>query len=103
MAVSLNDGDQTFPGLWSPTCFHPLDAVKTKQLVGRFKGVVDLTGYVADSYVFGGDDFAEWGEPLPAKGSSYRQWGEGLAAYAKREEEQLGFWLAQGRPASQAC
>lgn len=35
-------------------------------------------------------------EPLPAKGSSYRQWGEGLAAYAKREEEQLGFWLAQG-------
>ncbi|WP_257982452.1 condensation domain-containing protein, partial [Aeromonas salmonicida] len=36
------------------------------------------------------------GEPLPAKGSSYRQWGEGLAAYAKREEEQLGFWLAQG-------
>jgi amino acid adenylation domain-containing protein/non-ribosomal peptide synthase protein (TIGR01720 family) len=36
------------------------------------------------------------GEPLPAKGSSYRQWGEGLAAYAKREEEQMGFWLAQG-------
>ncbi len=36
------------------------------------------------------------GEPLPAKGSSYRQWGEGLAAYAKREEDQLGFWLAQG-------
>ncbi|MCE9969620.1 amonabactin biosynthesis non-ribosomal peptide synthetase AmoG [Aeromonas salmonicida] len=36
------------------------------------------------------------GEPLPAKGSSYRQWGEGLAAYALREEEQLGFWLAQG-------
>ncbi|MFN4323013.1 MAG: amonabactin biosynthesis non-ribosomal peptide synthetase AmoG [Aeromonas media] len=36
------------------------------------------------------------GEPLPAKGSSYRQWGEGLVAYAKREEDQLGFWLAQG-------
>ncbi|AVP94542.1 amonabactin biosynthesis non-ribosomal peptide synthetase AmoG [Aeromonas rivipollensis] len=36
------------------------------------------------------------GEPLPAKGSSYRQWGEGLAAYARREEKQLGFWLAQG-------
>ncbi|MND67812.1 Linear gramicidin synthase subunit B [compost metagenome] len=36
------------------------------------------------------------GESLPAKGSSYRQWGEGLAAYAKREEDQLGFWLAQG-------
>lgn len=36
------------------------------------------------------------GEPLPAKGSSYRQWGEGLAAYALREEDQLAFWLAQG-------
>ncbi|MGY3979141.1 amonabactin biosynthesis non-ribosomal peptide synthetase AmoG [Aeromonas mytilicola] len=36
------------------------------------------------------------GEPLPAKGSSYRQWGEGLAAYARREEDQLPFWLAQG-------
>lgn len=36
------------------------------------------------------------GDPLPAKGSSYRQWGEGLAAYALREEDQLGFWLAQG-------
>ena len=36
------------------------------------------------------------GESLPAKGSSYRQWGEGLAAYARREEDQLPFWLAQG-------
>ncbi|MUG28707.1 amonabactin biosynthesis non-ribosomal peptide synthetase AmoG [Aeromonas salmonicida] len=36
------------------------------------------------------------GEPLPAKGSSYRQWGEGLAAYALRQEDQLAFWLAQG-------
>lgn len=36
------------------------------------------------------------GESLPAKGSSYRQWGEGLAAYALREEDQLAFWLAQG-------
>ncbi|WP_265431661.1 amonabactin biosynthesis non-ribosomal peptide synthetase AmoG [Aeromonas salmonicida] len=36
------------------------------------------------------------GEHLPAKGSSYRQWGEGLAAYALREEDQLAFWLAQG-------
>ncbi|MFM5028213.1 amonabactin biosynthesis non-ribosomal peptide synthetase AmoG [Aeromonas rivipollensis] len=36
------------------------------------------------------------GEPLPAKGSSYRQWGEGLAAYALREADQLAFWLAQG-------
>lgn len=43
------------------------------------------------------------GEPLPAKGSSYRQWGEGLAAYAKREEEQLGFWLAQGKAARVTC
>ncbi len=41
------------------------------------------------------------GEPLPAKGSSYRQWGEGLAAYAKREEDQLGFWLAQGEGSQQ--
>lgn len=36
------------------------------------------------------------GEPLSAKGSSYRQWGEGLAAYALREEDQIAFWLAQG-------
>ncbi|MDM5129463.1 amonabactin biosynthesis non-ribosomal peptide synthetase AmoG [Aeromonas piscicola] len=36
------------------------------------------------------------GEPLSAKGSSYRQWGEGLAAYALREEDQMAFWLAQG-------
>ncbi|MFG0763419.1 amonabactin biosynthesis non-ribosomal peptide synthetase AmoG [Aeromonas media] len=41
------------------------------------------------------------GEPLPAKGSSYRQWGEGLAAYALREEEQLAFWLAQGEGSQQ--
>lgn len=41
------------------------------------------------------------GEPLPAKGSSYRQWGEGLAAYARREEKQLGFWLAQGEGSQQ--
>lgn len=41
------------------------------------------------------------GEPLPAKGSSYRQWGEGLAAYALREEDQLAFWLAQGEGSQQ--
>ncbi|MCE9956454.1 amonabactin biosynthesis non-ribosomal peptide synthetase AmoG [Aeromonas rivipollensis] len=41
------------------------------------------------------------GEPLPAKGSSYRQWGEGLAAYALREADQLAFWLAQGEGSQQ--
>ncbi|UNP90408.1 amonabactin biosynthesis non-ribosomal peptide synthetase AmoG [Aeromonas encheleia] len=41
------------------------------------------------------------GEPLPVKGSSYRQWGEGLAAYALREEDQLAFWLAQGEGSQQ--
>ncbi|OSM52021.1 hypothetical protein WH06_13210, partial [Aeromonas salmonicida subsp. salmonicida] len=34
-------------------------------------------------------------------GSSYRQWGEGLAAYALREEDQLAFWLAQGEGSQQ--
>ncbi|WP_412705199.1 Linear gramicidin synthase subunit D [Aeromonas rivipollensis] len=41
------------------------------------------------------------GEPLPAKGSSYRQWGEGLATYALREEDQLAFWLAHGEGSQQ--
>ncbi|MGY3942854.1 non-ribosomal peptide synthetase [Aeromonas tecta] len=36
------------------------------------------------------------GKGLPAKGSSYRQWGEGLAAYAAREAAQLAFWQGQG-------
>ncbi|MBV7438994.1 amonabactin biosynthesis non-ribosomal peptide synthetase AmoG [Aeromonas sp. sif2416] len=41
------------------------------------------------------------GEPLPAKGSSYRQWGEGLEAYAGREAAQLSFWQAQGEGSQQ--
>ncbi|WP_349921964.1 amino acid adenylation domain-containing protein [Aeromonas veronii] len=41
------------------------------------------------------------GRPLPAKGSSYRQWGEGLAAYASREAAQLAFWQAQGEGSEQ--
>jgi amino acid adenylation domain-containing protein/non-ribosomal peptide synthase protein (TIGR01720 family) len=36
------------------------------------------------------------GKGLPAKGSSYRQWGEGLATYAAREAAQLAFWQGQG-------
>ncbi|WP_305809532.1 condensation domain-containing protein, partial [Pseudomonas sp. BAY1663] len=35
------------------------------------------------------------GEALPAKTSSYRQWGEGLAAYARRAEAQLPYWRAE--------
>lgn len=35
------------------------------------------------------------GEALPAKSSSYRQWGEGLGAYALRAEAQLPYWLGQ--------
>lgn len=35
------------------------------------------------------------GETLPDKSSSYRQWGEGLAAYAKRAEAQLPYWREQ--------
>ena len=41
------------------------------------------------------------GRALPAKGSSYRQWGEGLAAYATREAAQLAFWLGQGEGSEQ--
>ncbi|MCH7373884.1 amino acid adenylation domain-containing protein [Aeromonas sp. MR19] len=41
------------------------------------------------------------GRALPAKGSSYRQWGEGLAAYAAREAAQLAFWLGQGEGCEQ--
>lgn len=41
------------------------------------------------------------GEPLPAKGSSYRQWGEGLKAYAEREAAQLAFWQTQGEGSKQ--
>ncbi|MCS3459659.1 non-ribosomal peptide synthetase [Aeromonas sp. BIGb0445] len=37
------------------------------------------------------------GRELAPKGSSYRQWGEGLKAYALREEQQLAFWQAQGK------
>ncbi|UNG16762.1 non-ribosomal peptide synthetase [Stutzerimonas zhaodongensis] len=35
------------------------------------------------------------GDALPEKTSSYRQWGEGLAAYAKRAEGQLPYWREQ--------
>jgi amino acid adenylation domain-containing protein len=35
------------------------------------------------------------GETLPDKGSSYRQWGEGLASYAQRAEVQLPYWREQ--------
>jgi len=35
------------------------------------------------------------GEALPAKTSSYRQWGEGLATYARRAEAQLPYWRAE--------
>jgi len=35
------------------------------------------------------------GEALPVKTSSYRQWGEGLAAYACRAEAQLPYWRAE--------
>ncbi|WP_348658689.1 amino acid adenylation domain-containing protein, partial [uncultured Stutzerimonas sp.] len=35
------------------------------------------------------------GDGLPDKTSSYRQWGEGLAAYAQRAEAQLPYWREQ--------
>ncbi|MEL7559135.1 amino acid adenylation domain-containing protein [Stutzerimonas chloritidismutans] len=35
------------------------------------------------------------GDALPDKTSSYRQWGEGLVAYAQRAETQLPYWLEQ--------
>ena len=35
------------------------------------------------------------GDTLPDKTSSYRQWGEGLAAYAQRAEMQLPYWREQ--------
>ncbi|MEK0364303.1 amino acid adenylation domain-containing protein [Pseudomonas sp. CBC3] len=35
------------------------------------------------------------GETLSDKTSSYRQWGEGLAAYAQRAEAQLPYWRGQ--------
>lgn len=48
------------------------------------------------------DDLARLGrdEPLGEKGSSYRQWGEGLTAYTAQAAEQLPFWRAQLLPAS---
>jgi len=35
------------------------------------------------------------GEALPAKTSSYRQWGEGLARYARQAQTQLPYWQSQ--------
>lgn len=35
------------------------------------------------------------GEPLPAKTSSFRQWGTALAGYAAQAREQLPYWQAQ--------
>jgi len=35
------------------------------------------------------------GEALPAKTSSYRQWGEGLARYARQAQAQLPYWQSQ--------
>ncbi len=35
------------------------------------------------------------GDALPDKTSSYREWGEGLAAYAQRAEAQLPYWREQ--------
>jgi len=35
------------------------------------------------------------GDALPEKTTSYREWGEGLAAYAKRAEAQLPYWREQ--------
>lgn len=36
------------------------------------------------------------GEPLPAKTSSYRQWGQALERYAQRHAAQFGYWQQQG-------
>lgn len=83
LAWALVEGLAPGPGLF--LCFHHLviDAVSWRILA---------------------DDLALlWrGETLPAKTSSYRQWGAALADYCQREAAQLAFWQARlvGMPAA---
>ncbi|KLV07684.1 non-ribosomal peptide synthetase [Photobacterium ganghwense] len=43
------------------------------------------------------------GLPLPAKTSSYRQWGDALKAYADRHPEQFDYWHSQLEAAQSRC